>query len=137
MGYAPFPRVNANIPPHVTIGGINLAVSSHSQHPAAAFAAIICMASRPHQLTDAIKGGLPPTIASLYDDPALAKAYPFHQLIKQQLQTFGIRPKTPAYSDVSLAIQKTLSPPSSVNPFTAVNQLRSQIKAALSSGALL
>ena len=137
MGYAPFPRVDASIAPHVTIGGINLAVSSHSNHPAAAFAAIICMASREHQLTDAVKGGLPPTIASLYDDPALAKAYPFHQLIKQQLQTFGIRPKTAAYSDVSLAIQKTLSPPSSVNPFTAVNQLRSQIKAALSSGALL
>jgi len=137
MGYAPFPRVNASIPPHVTIGGINLAVSSHSQHPAAAFAAIICMANRSHQLTDAVKGGLPPTIAALYDDPALAKAYPFHQLIKQQLQTYGIRPKTPAYSDVSLAIQKTLSPPSSVNPFTVVNQLRSDIKSALSSGALL
>ena len=137
MGYAPYPRVDASIPPHVTIGGINLAVSSHSKHPAAAFAAIICMASKPHQLTDAIKGGLPPTIGALYDDPALAKAYPFHQLIKQQLQTYGIRPKTPAYSDVSLAIQKTLSPPSSVNPFSAVSQLRSQIKAALSSGALL
>jgi multiple sugar transport system substrate-binding protein len=137
MGYAPFPRVNPSMPARVTIGGINLAVSSHSSHPAAAFAAIICMASRPHQLTDAIKGGLPPTIGSLYDDPALAKAYPFHQLIKQQLSTFGIRPKTPVYSDVSLAVQKTLSPPSSVNPFTAVNQLRSQIKSALSSGALL
>jgi multiple sugar transport system substrate-binding protein len=137
MGYAPFPRVNPSMPARVTIGGINLAVSSHSSHPAAAFAAIICMASRPHQLTDAIKGGLPPTIGSLYDDPALAKTYPFHQLIKQQLSTFGIRPKTPVYSDVSLAVQKTLSPPSSVNPFTAVNQLRSQIKSALSSGALL
>ena len=137
MGYAPFPRVDASVPARVTIGGINLAVSSHSTHPAAAFAAIICMASKPHQLTDAIKGGLPPTIGALYDDPALAKAYPFHQLIKQQLQTYGIRPKTAAYSDVSLAVQKTLSPPSSVNPFTAVNQLRSQIKAALSSGALL
>jgi multiple sugar transport system substrate-binding protein len=137
MGYAPYPRVDPSIPAHVTIGGINLAVSKYSQHPADAFAAIICMASREHQLTDAIKGGLPPTLASLYDDPALAKAYPFHQLIKQQLQTYGIRPKTPAYSDVSLAIQKTLSPPSSVNPFSAVSQLRSQIKAALTSGALL
>jgi multiple sugar transport system substrate-binding protein len=137
MGYAPFPRVNPSIPAHVTIGGINLAVSSHSKHPAAAFAAIVCMANRSHQLTDAIKGGLPPTIGALYDDPALAKPYPFHQLIKQQLSTFGIRPKTPVYSDVSLAVQKTLSPPSSVNPATALSQLRSDIKSALGSGALL
>jgi multiple sugar transport system substrate-binding protein len=137
MGYAPYPRVNPNIPAHVTIGGINLAVSRYSAHPADDFAAILCMAQPQHQLTDAIKGGLPPTLASLYDDPAMAKTYPFHQLIKQQLSTFGIRPKTPVYSDVSLAVQKTLSPPSSVNPFTAVNQLRNDIKSALSSGALL
>jgi multiple sugar transport system substrate-binding protein len=84
-----------------------------------------------------VKGGLPPTLASLYDNPALAKPYPFHALIKQQLTDYGIRPKTPAYSDVSLAIQKTLSPPRSVNPSTAVSTLTSEIKASLTSGALL
>jgi multiple sugar transport system substrate-binding protein len=137
MGYAPYPAMSAGTPAHVTIGGINLGVSAYSAHPAAAFQAAACMAQRQFQLTDAVKGGLPPTLASLYDDPAVAKAYPFHQLIKQQLATYGIRPKTPAYSDVSLAIQKTLSPPSGINPSTAVHQLTSQIKAALSSGALL
>ncbi len=137
MGYAAYPRVNAGTPARVTIGGINLGVSAHSTHPAAAFEAAACMTGRQYQLLNATKGGLPPVLASLYDDPAVAKAYPFHALIKQQLSTYGIRPKTPAYSDVSLAIQKTLSPPSAVNPSSAVNQLRSQIKAALSSGALL
>jgi multiple sugar transport system substrate-binding protein len=137
MGYAPYPQVNPGTPAHVTIGGINLGVSSHSTHTAAAFAAASCMAQRQYQLLNAVKGGLPPVLASLYDDPAVAKAYPFHALIKQQLSTYGIRPKTPAYSDVSLAIQKTLSPPGGINPSTAVSQLTSQIKAALSSGALL
>jgi multiple sugar transport system substrate-binding protein len=137
MGYAPYPRVYPGTPAHVTIGGINLGVSAYSAHPADAFAAIACMATAPHQLKDAVDGGLPPTLASLYDDPKIAKAYPFHALIKQQLTTYGIRPKTPAYSDVSLAIQKTLSPPSGINPASAVSQLTSQIKAALSSGALL
>jgi ABC-type glycerol-3-phosphate transport system substrate-binding protein len=137
MGYAPYPRMLPGTPARVTIGGINLGVSSHSKHPNDDFAAIACMANRDHQLTDAIKGGLPPTIGSLYDDPAIAKAYPFHQLIKEQLTNYGIRPKTPAYSDVSLAIQKTLSPPSGINPSTAVNSLTSQIKSALTSGALL
>jgi multiple sugar transport system substrate-binding protein len=137
MGYAPFPRVLSNVPAHVSIGGINLGVSSYSQHPAEAFQAAACMADRQHQEIDAVKGGLPPTLASLYDNPALAKPYPFHALIKQQLTDYGIRPKTPAYSDVSLAIQKTLSPPRSVNPSTAVSTLTSEIKASLTSGALL
>jgi multiple sugar transport system substrate-binding protein len=137
MGYAAYPEMNAGTPAHVTIGGSNLGVSAYSTHPADAFAASACMANRAHQLTDAVNGGLPPTLGSLYDDPALAKAYPFHQLIKQQLSTYGIRPKTPAYSDVSLAIQKSLSPPDGINPSTAVHQLTGQIKAALSSGALL
>jgi multiple sugar transport system substrate-binding protein len=137
MGYAPYPEVNSGTPAKVTIGGSNLGVSAYSKHPNEAFQAAACMANRAHQLTDAVAGGLPPTIASLYDDPAVAKAYPFHQLIKQQLADYGIRPKTPAYSDVSLAIQKTLSPPSAINPNTAVKSLTSDIKAALTSGALV
>jgi multiple sugar transport system substrate-binding protein len=137
MGYAPYPRMLPDMPARVTIGGINLGVSNYSKHPNDDFAAIACMANRSHQLTDAIKGGLPPTIGALYDDPEMAKAYPFHQLIKEQLSNYGIRPKTPAYSDVSLAIQKTLSPPDGINPSTAVNSLTSQIKSALTSGALL
>ena len=137
MGYAPYPAVNPGIPARVTIGGINLGASSYSKHAADDFAAISCLANRQHQLTDAVKGGLPPTIGSLYDDPGLAKPYPFHALIKQQLQTYGIRPATPAYSDVSLAIQKSISPPDAINPITAVSSLTGQIKSALSSGALL
>jgi multiple sugar transport system substrate-binding protein len=137
MGYAPYPSVVAGKPAKVTIGGINLGVSAFSQHPAAAFSAIACLANSKHQQVDAIKGGLPPTLAALYDTPALAKAYPFHALIKQQLQDPGIRPQTPAYSDVSLAIQKALSPPNSINPKTVEDTLKSQIKSALSSGALL
>jgi multiple sugar transport system substrate-binding protein len=137
MGWAPYPSVNAGQPAKVTIGGINLGVSAYSPHPSDAFAAVRCLVGRQHQMMDAIKGGLPPTLSSLYDDPAMARAYPFHALIKQELQDPGIRPQTPAYSDVSLAIQKALSPPSSINPSTVVKTLTGQIKDALSSGALL
>jgi multiple sugar transport system substrate-binding protein len=137
MGYAAYPEVNAGLPARVTIGGINLAVSKYSKHPAEAFQAIACLADRKHQLTDAVKGGLPPTIASLYDDPAMVTPYPFHQLIKQQLAQYGIRPQSPAYEDVSLAIQKAISPPASVNPQSVVSSLSGELKDALSSGALL
>jgi multiple sugar transport system substrate-binding protein len=137
MGWAPFPRVNASEPAHVTIGGINLGVSTHSKHPNLAFAAIQCMGQAKYQKLNAIKGGLPPTLASVYDDPALQKDYPFRALIKAQLATYGIRPKTPVYSDVSLAVQKSLSPPDGIDPNTIVHSLGSTLKSALSSGALL
>ena len=87
---------------------------------------------------NAIAGGLAPVSSAIYDDPALAKAYPFHALLKTQLEHYGIRPQTPAYSDVSLAIEKALSPPSGIDPPTVVrHDLRAQIKDALTSGALL
>jgi multiple sugar transport system substrate-binding protein len=137
MGYALFPEVSPGVAPHVSIGGYNLGVSAFSTHPNLAFRALQCLTQPQNQTRDAIKGGLAPVAASIYDQPAFDKAYPFHQLIKQQLQTYGIRPQTPAYADVTLAIQKALSPTSNINPTTVVNTLSHEIKLSLSSAALL
>ncbi len=137
MGYAAFPQVMPGIAPHVSIGGYNLGVSAHSPHPQLAFDAIRCLTQPGNQKTDAIKGGLAPVDASIYSDAAFDKAYPFHALIKRQLETYGLRPQTPAYADVTLAIQKALSPTSSIDPSTVVSNLRNEIKLSLSSGALL
>jgi multiple sugar transport system substrate-binding protein len=137
FGYTYYPRVDANTPAKVTIGGLNLAVSSYSLYPKFDFAAIRCLTSAANQKVDAIKGGLPPTLASVYSDPALAKPYPFKALIEKELAKPGIRPQTPAYADVTIAISKALSPPTVVDPKTVVNTLRSELKSALSSGALI
>ena len=137
MGYAAFPQVSTGIPPHVSIGGYNLAVSTHSTHAALAFDAISCLTQQANEITYAVKGGLAPVRGAVYQLPSFIKLYPFAALIEKQLKTFGIRPQTPAYADVTLAIQKTLSPTSNINPSSVVNSLRSQIKASLSSSALL
>lgn len=137
MGYAPFPSVIPGKPPRVSIGGYNLGVSSHSPHPQLAFQAIRCLIQPANQTRDAIKGGLAPVLASIYDQPSFAKAYPFHALIKAQLEHYGIRPQTPAYADITLATQDTLSPTSSIDPSTVVSTLHGEIKNALSSKALL
>lgn len=137
MAWAPFPRVTPNIAPHVSIGGYNLGVSSHSTHPDLAFKAVQCLTQPANQTTYAVKGGLAPVAASIYSVPSFQKAYPFWSLIKQQLETYGLRPQTAAYADVTLAIQKALSPTSNINPSTVVSSLRSEIKASLSSSALL
>jgi multiple sugar transport system substrate-binding protein len=137
MGYAAFPQVTPGLSPHVSIGGYNLGVSSHSQHPQVAFDAVRCLTQPQYQVVDATKGGLAPVAKSIYSNAAFDKAYPFHSLIESQLQTYGIRPQTPAYADVTLAIQKALSPTSSINPSTVVSSLRNEIKLSLSSEALL
>jgi multiple sugar transport system substrate-binding protein len=137
MGYALFPGVIPGRPPKVSIGGYNLGISAFSSHRDLAFQAVECLVKPSNQSRNAIKGGLAPVAASIYDQPAFGKAYPFHQLIKQQLQTYGIRPQTPAYADVTLAIQKALSPTSSINPSTVVSTLTNKIKLSLSSAALL
>jgi trehalose/maltose transport system substrate-binding protein len=137
MGYAPFPEVVPGLAPHVSIGGYNLAVSAHSAHPGLAFDAIRCLTEERYETGYAIKGGLAPVRASVYGIPSFERAYPFHGLIERQLRTYGIRPQTPSYSDVTLAIQKALSPTSAIRPAGVVSKLRSEIKLSLSSGALL
>jgi multiple sugar transport system substrate-binding protein len=137
MGYTLFPRVVQSIAPKVSIGGYNLGISAYSKHPALAFDAVKCLTQENYEITYAVKGGLAPVRGSVYQIPSFDKAYPFHQLIKEQLIHYGIRPQTPAYADVTLAIQKALSPTSSINPSTVVATLKSELKDALSSEALL
>jgi multiple sugar transport system substrate-binding protein len=137
MGYAAFPEVVSGIAPKVSIGGYNLGVSTHSKHPQLAFDAIRCLVGAKNQIRDAVKGGLAPVLGSIYNQPAFEKSYPFHQLIKAQLEDYGLRPQTPEYQDVTLAIQDTLQPASSIDPSDIVSKLRNEIKAALSGNALL
>jgi multiple sugar transport system substrate-binding protein len=44
---------------------------------------------------------------------------------------------SPAYNDISLAVQRTLHPPASINPKSDVDTLRSQVDDAINSRGLL
>jgi multiple sugar transport system substrate-binding protein len=137
IGWKPYPSVVAGQPAKPPIGGINWGVSAYSTHKADAFAAAACLRDAQNQKEAAIKGGLPPTLSAVYDDPEMLTAYPFGPLIRRQVESAGVRPQTPAYADVSLAIAKTVSPPSAIDPKNIVNNLRGTLKDALNSGALL
>ena len=137
IGWVEYPRVDANLPSRPPVGGIDLAVSAFSQHKEQAFDAIMCLRNKENQLRNAIKGGLPPTLASLYKDPRLIKGgYPFAAEIFDSLQRGGVRPKTPAYQSVSVALQNTLYPPSVAGP-GRLGQLRSQLQDAIESKGLI
>ena len=135
--WALYPRVDANIPSHVTIGGIDLAVSHYSAHPDLAQQAILCLRDRANQSLAAIKGGLPPTLMSLYTDPSFIKAYPYAAAIRASLLTASVRPKTPAYQNVSIVISHAVSPPSSINPAATLQQINGGINNALADKGLI
>ena len=137
MAWAPWPSVSPKTPSHVTIGGINLGVSAFSRHPDIAFQAAACLRNADNQKYAAIKGGLPPTIESLYSDPTLIQSYPFADTILQTLRDASTRPLTPAYTNVSLEIQSVLSPPSHIDPSTVPAQLRTRLQDAIASRGLV
>ncbi len=135
--WALYPSVNPGVPAKVTIGGIDLAVSSYSQHPALAFQAALCLRDRQNQLIGATVGGVPPTIASLYNDPKLYPDYPFHADILKALQNASVRPKTPVYQVVSIDISHLVSPAAGINPTGTTNAMANRFNNALQSKGLV
>jgi multiple sugar transport system substrate-binding protein len=135
--WAPYPELVPGQPAHVTIGGTDLAVSAYSKHPALAFQAALCLRDRASQLESATVGGLPPTLASLYSDPAMFADYPFHAEILQGLQTASVRPETPDYQVVSIDISHLVSPPASINPVNTEQSMTGEVSAALQQKGLI
>jgi multiple sugar transport system substrate-binding protein len=135
--WAPYPEVIPGVPAKVTIGGIDFAISAYSQHPSLAFQAALCLRDAQNQLIGANVGGVPPTIASLYNNPALFKNYPFHADILKALENASVRPKTPVYQVVSIDISHLVSPPGGINPPATLKSMISQLNNALQSKGLV
>jgi multiple sugar transport system substrate-binding protein len=135
--WALYPRVYPNVPSHVTIGGIDLAVSAYSSHPALAQQAILCLRDRSNQILAAVKGGLPPTLMSLYNDASFIKTYPYAAAIRQALLTASVRPKTPYYQNVSIVISHAVSPSASISPAATLGQITGGISNALADKGLV
>jgi multiple sugar transport system substrate-binding protein len=130
MGWARYPGVEAGKPSRPPLGGINIGVGAHTKNPDLAFQAAICLAQPENQIVAAEKGGLPPTTASLYDTPRIKKAYPFADLLQESLAAAAPRPVNPAYSDVSLAIQKSFHPENKVQPDEIEEKLKDRLDKA-------
>jgi multiple sugar transport system substrate-binding protein len=141
MGFARFPEVVPGTPSKPPLGGFNLAVSSFSDNKDVDFEAAACLAGKESQLTAVELDGLPPSRADLYSDKAVQKAYPgFAELVKESIEESGPRPTTPAYQDVSLAVQRTLHPPDKIDPDDAssiYDELKSNLEDAVKREGLL
>ncbi|HEY1918204.1 MAG TPA: ABC transporter substrate-binding protein [Streptosporangiaceae bacterium] len=135
--WALFPEVTPGVPAKVTIGGTDLAVSAYSQHKALAFQAALCLRDKQNQIIGANVGGVPPTISSLYNDPAIFADYPFHADILKELSDASVRPKSPVYQVVSIDISHLISPASGINPTGTEQSMASQLNDALQSKGLV
>jgi multiple sugar transport system substrate-binding protein len=141
MGFARFPRVSASVPSKPPLGGFNLAVSSFSENKDVAFDAAACLANKESQLTAVELDGLPPSRSDLYTNKVVTKAYPgFAGLVKESIEGAGPRPTTPAYQDVSLAVQRSLHPPDKIDAEDAgsiYEELKSNLEDAVKREGLL
>jgi trehalose/maltose transport system substrate-binding protein len=137
MAWARWPAVDPGRPSRVTIGGINLGVGAFSRHPDLAFQAAACIAGVDSQRIASARGGLPPTTEALYDDADVRQTFPFADLLRETLTDAVQRPQTPVYSDVSLAISRTLHPLSEIDPERDLGRLRQAVGRALRSEGLL
>jgi len=139
-------------PSKVTIGGYNMAVSSMSTHKPEAFEAALCLRSAKSQKFSAIKDGVPPTLASVYDDedpldpnkpadatnnPSMTTAYPMKETIQEELADPAIRPLTVVYQNLSTITAKVLSPPADIDPQSTADDLRDGLQKALESKGIL
>lgn len=152
MRWARFPTVDPDIPSKVSIGGFNLGVGAFSDHPDLSADAVACLVGDENQIVNATKGGLLPVTEDLYEDPELTEAttevevdgkttevpaFPYAEVIKEELQDAVVRPQTPYYNDVALAIARTLHPTRDIDPEADVGRLRDAITAALAGEGLL
>ncbi|WP_433281928.1 ABC transporter substrate-binding protein [Micromonospora sp. CA-244673] len=135
--WARVPGVDANTPSKVTIGGVNMAVSSYSKHPTESFEVAKCIRNAEHQKFSAVNDGVPPTIEAVYADPEMDKAYPMKETILEELKEPAVRPLTPAYQSISTVMSAILSPPSAIRPEQTADELRDAIADALESKGVL
>jgi trehalose/maltose transport system substrate-binding protein len=136
IGWKRYPAVDNGKLSRPPIGGINWGVGGYTKHPTEAFEAAACLRNEANQREAAAKGGLPPTLAKIYADPKFKKDYPFADLIKQSVATGAVRPQTPAYADVSLAIYKLVAPASAIQLKGFTNTLNNRLQDALNSKGL-
>ncbi|MDK1474801.1 ABC transporter substrate-binding protein [Streptomyces sp. 549] len=150
--WARFPTVEEGGTSRTTAGGYNLAVSNSSPNKPEAFEAALCLRSAEAQKFQALRSGLPPSIAGVYDDetpldpdkpadpetnPTMATEYPPKDDIRAALEDAAVRPLTPAYQNLSTVTAKVLSPPSAIDPEKTADRLREELDAALESQGVL
>lgn len=114
------------------LGGYQFGMNAASTKKSAAVDFLTWMSSPATQLKFATQLGLAPSRPSVYDQPALKAANPFMVSLRDIFTGGTPRPKTPKYSQVSLAIQAGVSAALATGSVESnLSQVKSQIEQIL------
>src|SRR3954471_5064231 len=117
------------------LGGHNSVISAYSKNPGGALKLVDYLTSQERMTRNAVKFSKTPTLKASYDDPAVKKALPFIDQLKEGVENAKSRPVTPVYSQVSQAIYKNVNDALSgqTDPKSALKQAQSDMDKALST----
>jgi multiple sugar transport system substrate-binding protein len=117
------------------LGGHNLVISVYSKNPGAALKYVDFLTNAESEKTMFLKYSLAPTIASVYDDPEIQKAYDFATQLKESVAQAKVRPVSPVYPQISQAIYNNVNAALSgkSSPQDAMKTADDQINKALAT----
>jgi len=115
------------------VGGYNLGISAYSKNPEGALAFIDFAAKPDQQKIMATEASLPPTVSSVYDDPAVKKAMPFADQLRTAIEQAQARPPSPVYPQISEAVYDNVYAclQGDMSPDEAASKMNDEIQKAL------
>ena len=137
IGWARYPQVDAGVPSRPPLGGINLGIGAFSNHKDEAVQAVRCITSLESQTQYMLKSKNPGARAAVYDNPEVRTVFPMADDLRTSLAEGAPRPRTPYYTDVSTAVQRSFHPPASVDPNRAPDRAAKLIVNVLKDKVLL
>ena len=137
LGYAPFPTVEAGEDPVVTLGGMNYAISTYSEHPDEAFEAAMCLRSPEHQLQTALEAGDPPVNTTRVRGGRVPGGLPD---VRGDAGRAGERAAATGHAGLPEHLDDRLDRPvaaSAIDPEASADRLRSAIQDAIDGKGIL
>jgi multiple sugar transport system substrate-binding protein len=95
IGWARFPRVDADRESAPALGGIDLGIGAFGKHQDEAVDAARCITSVESQTEYMLAEGNSGARAAVYDDAEVRKAFPMADLIRDSIDSAGPRPAAP------------------------------------------
>ena len=130
IGWARWPAIKEGEPSRPPLGGFNIGVGAYTKNPDLAFRAARCLAQPENQVVAAEKGGLRPPPSRSTTTPRSRRPTRSATCSQSSIEDAAPRPVNPAYSDISLAIQKTFHPPADIKPDEVQSTLKERLDKA-------
>ena len=137
IAWARFPRAVAGSESQPPLGGINIGINTHTNHPDLTVDAVRCLTQLDNQIQYMLAEGNSGARRAVYDDASVRAQFPMADLIRESINDAGPRPQSPFWTDVSAAIQQDWHPPRSVDPASTPQKTDRLIADVLDNQALV